>query len=87
MIPTLVTFVHNHFLLVIAILEEAENTDFNDLGILLLSGFAAAIVIALTLMLVKLRLRDKRPAENGFISIGSSTFTKETRSNTESQKI
>jgi hypothetical protein len=71
MLPSLITLLHNRFFLIIAILEEAENTDFSDLGKLLFAGFAAAIVIALTFTLVKLHLRDKRPAENSFISIGS----------------
>lgn len=38
-----------------------EDTDFQDLGKWLLGGFAAAIVVAIALTLIKLRLREKRP--------------------------
>jgi hypothetical protein len=47
-----------------------EATDFNDLGKLLLGGVAAAIVCAVAFTLVRLRIRDKRPATSNFISIG-----------------
>lgn len=71
MMPTLFTLVHDHLLLLVAILEEAEDTDFSDLGRLLLGGFASAIVIALAFVFVKVRLREKSPARHGFISIGT----------------
>jgi hypothetical protein len=56
-------------LLVLYLQDEATN--FNDLGKLLLGGVAAAIVCAVAFTLVRLRIRDKRPATTNFISIGS----------------
>lgn len=47
-----------------------EATNFNDLGKLLLGGVAAAIVCAVAFTVVRLRIRDKRPATSNFISIG-----------------
>jgi len=52
------------------LLFQDEATNFNDLGKLLLGGVAAAIVCAVAFTLVRLRLRDKRPATSNFISIG-----------------
>ena len=46
-------------------------TDFNDLGKLMLLGFAAAIFFALAFTFVRLRLRDKNPQPSGFISISA----------------
>jgi len=56
-------------LLVVLFLQE-EATNFNDLGKLLLGGFAAAIVCALAFTFVRLKLRDKRPETSSFVSIG-----------------
>jgi hypothetical protein len=55
----------------LTLLEEAE-TNFNDLGKLLLGGVAAAIVFAVAFTFVRLRLRDKKPPTSNFISISSS---------------
>jgi len=52
------------------LLFQDEATNFNDLGKLLLGGVAAAIVCAVAFTVVRLRLRDKRPATSNFISIG-----------------
>ena len=38
-----------------------QENDFQDLGKWLLGGFAAAIVEAIALTIIKLRLREKRP--------------------------
>jgi hypothetical protein len=54
--------------LLITLLQETA-TDFNDLGKLMLVGFAAAILIATVLTVVRFKLRDKKPAASGFISI------------------
>ena len=51
--------------------ETAATTDFNDLGKLLLGGVAAAIVVAVTLTLVRFKLQDKKPPVSKFISINS----------------
>lgn len=49
--------------------ETSVTTDFNDLGKILLGGVAAAIVIAITLVLVRFKLQDKKPPSSNFISI------------------
>ena len=54
----------------VILLQEAV-TDFQDLGKLLLGGFAIAIVVAIAFTFVRLRLRDKKPQQSGFISIGA----------------
>jgi hypothetical protein len=62
--------VHNSLCL-ISFIQETQ-TDFNDLGKLLLGGVAAAIVFAVGFTFVRLRLRDKSPQTSDFISISSS---------------
>ena len=57
-------------LFLISLLQET-NTDFEDLGTLLLGGVAAAIVFAVGFTVVRFRLRDKKPQSSGFISISS----------------
>jgi predicted RND superfamily exporter protein len=54
----------------VLLLQETE-TNFNDLGKLLLVGVAAALVFAILFTLVRLRLREKRPRNSKFISIAS----------------
>ena len=54
----------------ISLLQETQ-TDFNDLGKLLLGGVAAAIVFAVGFTFVRLRLRDKNPQPSNFISISA----------------
>ena len=57
----------------------AETTGaFDDLGTLLLGGVVAAIVVAIGLTLIRLRMRDKKPQAPSFISI-SSTKSEEPR--------
>jgi len=53
------------------------DTDFNDLGKLMLVGFAAAIVFALAFTFVRLRLREKNPDQPAFISISAAAEKKE----------
>jgi len=73
----MITFmlVYNSVCLIL-LLEEAQ-TDFNDLGKLLLGGFVAAIVFALAFTFVRLRLREKSPQTSNFISIASPAENKE----------
>ena len=58
---------------------QAQNaqTNFDDLGKLMLGGFAAAIIVALAFTFVRLRLRDKYPDQPGFISISAAAEKKE----------
>lgn len=56
-------------LLVSVLLLQEVETDFQDLGKLLLGGFALAIAIAIAFTFVRLRWREKKPQRSSFISI------------------
>ena len=56
-------------ILLMNLIQEVSDTDFNDLGKLLLGGFAVAIAFAIAFTFVRLRLRDKKPPPSNFISI------------------
>ncbi len=45
--------------------------DMNDLGILMLGGFILAVVAAVALTIIRLRIREKKPKAAQFISINS----------------
>lgn len=62
-------------LLVALLINLFQETDFNDLGKLMLGGLAAAILIAAALTVIRLKLRGKKPPPK-FISI---TATKNDR--------
>lgn len=53
----------------ISFVQEANTSDFDDLGTLLLGGFGLAIVVAIAFTFVKLRLRDKKSLQSDYISI------------------
>jgi len=53
-----------------AFLIQEVGTDFQDLGKLLLGGVALAIVVAIAFTFVRFRLRDRKPQQSSFISIG-----------------
>jgi hypothetical protein len=59
-----------HVLAMFLIQEEIAE-DFNDLGKLLLGGFALAVAVAIAFSFVRLRLRDKKVPTSQFISISS----------------
>jgi hypothetical protein len=61
---------YNLCLLTFTFIEEAEASDFQDLGKLLFGGVIAAIVVAVGFSFIKIKLRDKNPPSN-FISINS----------------
>ncbi|HEV8368470.1 MAG TPA: hypothetical protein VGQ39_11020 [Pyrinomonadaceae bacterium] len=63
----------------ISLIQETE-TNFNDLGKLLLGGVAAAIIFAVGFTFVRLRLRDKNPPTSNFISISAPDNKDEIRS-------
>lgn len=69
-------FMYEAYLFSILFVEEAEATDFDDLGKMLLGGFALAIAAAVLLVFVKLRLRDKNPQKDEFLSISNSSDRK-----------
>ena len=52
----------------ISLVSDETSSDFNGLGKQLLGGFALAVVVAVALTFIKLRLRDKQPPAK-FISI------------------
>jgi predicted permease len=52
-------------------LLQENSSSFDDLGMLLLGGVAAAIVVAVAFTFVRFRLRDKKPQTSNFISISS----------------
>jgi hypothetical protein len=54
----------------LALLQDVT-ADFDNLGKLLLGGTAAALVAAIAFTLVRFKLRDRKPASSGFISISS----------------
>jgi hypothetical protein len=62
-------FAYYQLLIVIYLIQDSAVSEFNDLGTLLLGGFAAAIGIALVFTFIKLRLRDKKPPTADFITI------------------
>jgi adenine/guanine phosphoribosyltransferase-like PRPP-binding protein len=68
---TLLFSLHNIYALAVHLIQEDIATDFNDLGTLLLGGFALAVVVAIALTFVRLRLRDKKVPTSEFISISS----------------
>jgi hypothetical protein len=55
---------------VIVVIQETQ-TNFQDLGTLLLGGVIAAIGVALAFTFIRFKLRDKRPPTSDFISIAS----------------
>lgn len=58
-------------LTVVGLIQETQ-TDFQDLGKLLLGGVIAAIVVAIAFTFVRMKLRDKKPQTSSFISIATS---------------
>ena len=52
-------------------LIQETNSNFDDLGTLLLGGVAAAIVVAVAFSFVRLRLREKNPPKSNFTTIGT----------------
>ena len=69
MLPTLTIALYNLYEFSILLAQEAAANDFDDLGSMLLGGFALAIVVAVLLVFVKLRLRDKKPQAADYLSI------------------
>jgi predicted permease len=54
----------------ISLIQETQ-TDFQDLGKLLLGGVIAAVVVAIAFTFVRMKLRDKKPHNSSFISIAA----------------
>lgn len=58
-------------LMFLVVVQDQTETDFNDLGKLMLVGVVVALVLAIALTFVRLRLRDRKPEKSHFVSIGS----------------
>jgi hypothetical protein len=56
--------------LLLTVIQEMQ-TDFNDLGKLMIGGVALAVVSAVAFTFVRLRLREKNPRPSTFISISA----------------
>ena len=70
MLSTLI-YLCDSYLLLILFVEEAQATDFDDLGKLLLGGFALAVAVAVLLVFVKLRFQASNPEKAEFLSISN----------------
>jgi len=62
-----------HVVVVLKILAPDSDAfaDMNDLGTLMLGGFVLAVVAAIALTIIRLRIREKKPETAQFISINS----------------
>lgn len=62
-----------HVVVVLQILAPDSDAfaDMNDLGTLMLGGFVLAVVAAIALTIIRLRIREKKPETAQFISINS----------------
>lgn len=58
-------------LLQAAVSDHEALSEMNDLGIMMLVGFVLAVVVAIGLTVVRLKIREKKPATSQFISIHS----------------
>ena len=76
MLPTLTLMLYDLYLFSALFVQEADAADFDDLGKMLLVGFALAIAVAVLLVFVKLRLRDKKPQKDEFLSISNNSNRK-----------
>jgi hypothetical protein len=55
------------------ILLQESATDFNDIGKLMLGGFAAAVILAVAFTFFRLKVRERNPHKSSFTSIGSTS--------------
>ncbi len=58
----------SHFPSFVVLLQETVSSDFDDLGQMLLAGFALAVVVAVGIVVIKRRAADKNPPPQ-FMSI------------------
>lgn len=71
MLTTIAFLLYRLGLCSIWIVQEAEVSDFDDLGMLLLGGVALAIAVAVAVTIMKMKLQEKKPPSPRFISINS----------------
>jgi hypothetical protein len=65
------SLIHFLSLLEIFVSDADPLGEMNDLGTLMLGGFILAVMAAIALTIIRLRIRDKKPASKPFISINS----------------
>ena len=58
-------------LLQAAVSDQEALSEMNDLGVLMLVGFVLAVAVAIGLTVIRLKIREKKPATPQFISIHS----------------
>ncbi len=73
MFTILVVLLYRLGLLSMLFLQEADATDFNDLGKLLLGGVVVAIAVAIGFTLLRMKFQSKNPSPPSFISISQFT--------------
>ena len=59
------------FLLQAAVVDQDALAEMNDLGIVMLVGFVLAVAVAIALTVIRLKIREKKPATPQFVSISS----------------
>lgn len=68
-IAALLVYILNIFEVFVSDADVLE--DMNDLGTLMLGGFILALIGAIAITIIRLRIREKRPQSPQFISINS----------------
>jgi hypothetical protein len=71
MLTTVAFLLYRLGLFSILFVQEAEASDFDDLGILLLAGFVLAVVVAVAVTVVRMKIQNKQEPPPSFISISS----------------
>jgi hypothetical protein len=80
MLTTIALLLYRLGLFSVWFVQQAEVSDFDDLGIWLLAGFAVAVALAIALTIIRMKFQAKRPPSPGFISINSFTERKDQQS-------
>ena len=62
---------YHQVLFALNLMFDGDESDFKDLGKLLLGGFVLAVAAGIAFTVVRQRLRDKKPPAAQFISINS----------------
>lgn len=67
----LAAVLHTLMAIAFSLSNEEALSEIGDLGNLLLGGFVLAVVLAIALTFVRLRMREKKPPQAQFISINT----------------
>ena len=68
---TAASLIHVVFVLENSAPDSEAFSEMNDLGTIMLGGFVLAVVAAIALTIVRLKIREKKPEGARFISINS----------------